>query len=303
MDASLRAAPTTAVRQWVADAVGAGARVTTTRRLTGGVTSSMHALGIEDAGGRRHRVVLRRWDRSEHPDGEDRVHREARVLGLLAPTDVPAPLLVASDPRGERCDAPALLMSFVPGRLHLSPDDPDDWVAQMAELLARIHDTGLAPAPFDLDLDLDALEVPSWTRRPGLWRDAISIVRQAPPTSEHRLLHRDYQQFNLLWRGDRLVGVVDWVFSSVGPPSVDVAHGRLNLTLLYSPARAEQLRAAYESIAGRPVEPWWDLAGMLQYLPGWGGFLQQQAGRRLRLDFAGMHDRVEEVVAGILGRL
>jgi hypothetical protein len=51
------------------------------------------------------------------------------------------------------------------------------------------------------------------------------------------------------------------------------------------------------------VDPWWDLAGLLCYLPCWGQSLQRQAGRRLRIDFAGMHDRVEDVVASAVRRL
>jgi hypothetical protein len=40
----------------------------------------------------------------------------------------------------------------------------------------------------------------------------------------------------------------------------------------------------------------------MKYLPGWGSFLQQQAGRRLTIDFEGMHERVEETLFAALGR-
>jgi hypothetical protein len=39
------------------------------------------------------------------------------------------------------------------------------------------------------------------------------------------------------------------------------------------------------------------------YLPGWGEFLQRQAGPRTIVDFAGMHDRVEETLAEAMSRL
>ena len=107
----------------------------------------------------------------------------------------------------------------------------------------------------------------------------------------------------MLWRGERLVSVIDWVSSSLGPLTVDVAHLRLNLVLLYGPERAERFRDLYEAIAGTAVDPWWDLAGLLEYLPGWGPSLQRQAGRRLRIDFAGMHDRVERLLEVAVRRL
>jgi hypothetical protein len=50
------------------------------------------------------------------------------------------------------------------------------------------------------------------------------------------------------------------------------------------------------------VEPWWDVAGLLGYLPGWDSFLQRQAGRRLTIDFAGMHARVEASLRAALDR-
>jgi hypothetical protein len=44
------------------------------------------------------------------------------------------------------------------------------------------------------------------------------------------------------------------------------------------------------------------VAGLLLYLPGWGEFLQRQAGRRLTVDFAGMHARMEQTLRQALAR-
>jgi hypothetical protein len=72
--------------------------------------------------------------------------------------------------------------------------------------------------------------------------------------------------------------------------------------VLYSSALAQQFLDLYEATSGRTVERWWDVEGLLKYLPGWGGFLQQQAGRRLSVDFEGMHARVEATLASALRR-
>ena len=148
-------------------------------------------------------------------------------------------------------------------------------------------------------LELDDIDVPSWSRRPQLWRAAIDIARAAPPVTAGGFVHHDYQPFNLLWSPDgRLCGVVDWVWASQGPPDDDVAHCRLNLCLLYSAERAEQFRQRYERAAGRAMDTWWAVASLVDYLGGWTAEgLQEQAGRRLRVDAAGIDARVEELLA------
>jgi hypothetical protein len=71
---------------------------------------------------------------------------------------------------------------------------------------------------------------------------------------------------------------------------------------VYSAEHAARFLNRYEAVAGRRVEPWWDVAGLLGYLPGLGAFLQRQAGRRLTIDFAGMHARVEASLRAALDR-
>ncbi len=288
--------------QWTAEVIGPGANVVSVRRLTGGVTSDVHAIALQAAHSRRRVVVLRRWV-GDHPvDRVGSVRREAAILERLASTDLPSPRLLASDPTGARCGVPALLMSRLPGRIDLAPKDPVVWLERIAAALARIHDTVVDAPAYESWLELDDLVVPAWTTRPQLWRDAFELVATEPPPREACFVHHDFQQFNLLWSRGRVSGVVDWIWASIGPPDVDVAHCRLNLAVLYSPEHAERFGRAYEAITGRTVHPWWDVAGLLAYLPGWGRFLQQQAGRRRRVDFGGMHERVELTLAASLSR-
>jgi aminoglycoside phosphotransferase (APT) family kinase protein len=262
----------------------------------------MHELLIDDLSRHRHSVVLRRWVGYLRHEGTDCVRREASVLTRLAELGIPSPGLIAADPQGQSFGDPALLMTWLPGRIELSPRDLRSWVDQMADMLARIQSMNVLAPRFESWLDRAALAVPDWTSRPGLWRDAFELVRSDPPTTELCFIHRDYQQFNLLWRRGRLAGVVDWVWASHGPTDVDVARCRLNLTVRYSPEHAKRLRIAYEAISGRSLEPWWDVAGLLVYLPGWGSFLQRQAGSKMAVDFGGMHDRVEQVLKAALRR-
>jgi aminoglycoside phosphotransferase (APT) family kinase protein len=262
-----------AAAAWVVAQVPRGRRVARSHRLTGGLTSEVTAITVADAAGRTHRLVLRRWTGKPWPDGavdDGRVlvPREVGVLTALERTDIPAPRVVATDPRGDAAGLPALLMTRLPGRIELRPNDPADWTRQLARQLAVIHD--VPPWP-----DLPAYA--TWLRVP----ERLAAAR--PRAAGAALVHHDYQQFNVLWSRGRISAVVDWVWASAGPADDDVVHCRGNICLLYGADRAVAFQSAYEAIAGRRVDPWWDLAGAVDGL-GWGhADLQKQAGRRLRL--------------------
>jgi aminoglycoside phosphotransferase (APT) family kinase protein len=261
----------------------------------------MHALTVVE-NGRHHRCVLRRWVGRLADEGPELVAREARVLESLERTDIPAPRLLGVDARGEECGDSALLMTYLDGHVVLTPRDRDDWVTQIASLLVRIHRTPIDAPLAESWLERDRLVVPEWSRHPDLWREAFSVVESRPPGTARSFIHHDYQQFNLLWRRGKLSSVVDWVWGSSGSPGIDVSHIRLNFSVLYSSEMAQQFLDTYESMSGTRVDRWWDIEGLLKYLPGWGGFLQQQAGRRMEVDFEGMHDRVETTLRAALRR-
>lgn len=296
------AAPSDAALNWVARSIAPDAKVSSVRRLTGGVTSAMHAISVADAQGRHHRCVLRRWVDDHANDGPELVLREARILERLEGTDIPAPRLLGTDANGEESQESALLMSYLDGHVELTPKDSKDWLIQIASMLVRIHDSVIEAPVAESWLNRERLIVPVWTQRPNLWREAFALMEESPPIAKPCFIHHDYQQFNLLWQRGRLASVVDWVWGSSGSPGIDVAHTRLNLSVLYSSELAQQFLDHYESLSGRAVDRWWDVEGLLKYLPGWGGFLQQQAGRRLKVDFEGMHDRVEETLRLALQR-
>jgi aminoglycoside phosphotransferase (APT) family kinase protein len=295
--------PSKEARAWAVEQFGKGARVRAVRRLTGGITSAMHLLSIESANGERHDVVLRGWIDDDHIEGADRVMRESHILEQLADFDIPSPNVLAIDPTGSRCGNPSLLMSRLSGRIELTPRNPDLWLEELVAMLVRIHAADVAAPVAESWLNREKLIIPEWSERPHLWRDAIALMDEGPPVSEQTFIHHDFQQFNVLWKRGRISGVVDWIFGSTGSPSMDVGHCRLNLAVLYSSEQASRFLELYESASGRKVSPWWDVHELLVYLPGWGEFLQVQAGRLLRVDFAGMHDRVERTLADALRRV
>jgi len=44
--------------------------------------------------------------------------------------------------------------------------------------------------------------VPSWSRRPALWRQAIDLRAAGEPPTPHGLLHSDFHFGNILWQND-----------------------------------------------------------------------------------------------------
>ncbi|HEY5438723.1 MAG TPA: phosphotransferase [Acidimicrobiales bacterium] len=297
------ASPTSSALSWAGSVCGADSNATGVRRLTGGISSAVHVLTLVDTHGHHRRVVLRQWIDDHEHRGSECVLREAHILNELMSTDIDAPHVLAIDAEGSECGFPSLLMTYLDGHVELSPKDPDDWISQMAAMLVRIHSANVTAPPAESWLNRDRLVVPEWTKDAVLWREALSVLDTNPPPTEECFIHHDYQHFNLLWRRGVLRSVVDWVWASNGPPEMDVAHSRLNLSVLYSTEYAEQFRLKYLAGSRRTLAPWWDVAGLLLYLPGWGNFLQTQAGARKDVDFQGMHARVEATLRATMSRL
>jgi aminoglycoside phosphotransferase (APT) family kinase protein len=290
---------------WVAQTLGSGARVVGWRRLTGGIASSVHRLTVEYAGRRRREtLVLRRWvpDRDHEQYATGAVASEAAVLTALERSDLPTPRLIGSTTDAAHA-GPAVLMTRVPGRVHLMPRDRERWLQQMAHTLPRIHALDIAARPFESWLDLGRLSPPPDASRPDLWRAAIALVAEDRRPTHTCFIHRDYQHFNLLWSREQLTGVIDWVQASIGPPDIDVGHCRLNLTLLFSADVADRFREMYEAEAGRKLDPWWDVHSLLSYGPDWRRFLPIQIDGRAPLDVDGMTRRMEDVLERTLRRL
>jgi aminoglycoside phosphotransferase (APT) family kinase protein len=259
----------------VTDALGPGSRLLAARRLRPGSWHVNHAVEVACGDGHVRRLVLRRWARPgwEADDPDYTVGREVRVLGLLAATPVPAPLVVAADPDGSRCDVPAILVTRLPGH----PPRPADTGAsgfcrQLAQILALIHAEGDRADPFvvpyRLYYDRARAEPARWMSGSRTWARAIATVRGVPPAVAMTLIHRDYHPENTLWSRGRLTGVVDWTQASWGPPELDVAHMRWNLAANHGLAVADEFLACYRAATGRALEhqPYWDLISLLDLL-------------------------------------
>ena len=263
----------------------------------------VHRLTIERHG-RRESYVVRWWVAdSDWAEWTARAVRlETAVLRQLEGSAIPAPRVIEST-TDAALGGPAILMTCLPGTVHLLPRDRERWLRQMAQTLARIHALALDVKPFESWLDHSQLAPPPDASRAEVWRDAIALAAGEPAPRRTCFLHRDYQHFNLLWSRERLTGVVDWSEACLGPPEIDVGHCRLNLAVLVSASVADRFLAMYEAESGHRVNAWWDVQALLSYGPDWQHFLPLQIDGRAPLDVAGMTSRMEEVLAGALRRL
>lgn len=254
------------VIEWIERNIGAGARTTRAWPLRGGRSSEMHAVDVRDARGFTRELVLRRIVNRRWIEAEpDLALREAAALAVAGPTGL-VPRVVAVDPAGEACGAPAVLSERLPGTVDLSPQDRDGWLQQLAEVLARVHDL---PAddprfpPAERWFDAEARAVPRWTREPAAWQRLIDVARSTPPTAGETFLHRDYHPGNILWQDGRLTAVVDWPNASIGSRSVDLGHCRDNLALLFNVSVAERFLAMYVALTGHEHDVLGDIETLL----------------------------------------
>ena len=271
--------------------------------MLGGITSTVHRLAVRLRDGTSRQVVLKRYTDPDWGEVQAMVENEATALVAVEATEVPAPRLLGASSDGAGTEGvPSLLMTRAPGRVWLTPDDPDDWIRQLATVLPSLH-AGAADVGPPVLRDPDAITVPASARRPDVWAAARRVLATQPPPGDEVLVHGDFQHFNVLWSRGRLSALVDWSSAQIAPPDVDVGHCRLNLAVLYSVEAAERFRRAYESQAGRRIEPWWDVHQLLAYDDSWRDFIPVQVAGRAPVDVRGMTGRIEELLAMALARL
>ncbi len=305
---SLSDAPPPEALRWVAGCVGAGASVESVTPLAGATSSSLHAVRVRH-GGSVVGLVLRRFvDAGWLASEPDLALHEASSLRKAARAGVPTPGLVAFDEDGSHCGVPATLTTLLPGRVELKPSDFEGWTRQLAEAVARVHALGAEDHPWDYFpyVDARALEPPRWSESPGMWEQAVEVVRGPRPLSGECFIHRDYHPNNVLWRGSRLSGVVDWVNACRGAAGFDVAWCRLNLAKLHGLAAADKFLSAYRSAAGSGFvyDPYWDLIALVEVLPGPPDVYSGWPAHGVKhLDDALMRARVDAYLSSVLARL
>lgn len=254
-----------AALEWAGSALGS--RVTSYDALDGGVTSRMLALQHDDG---TESVLRLMTNEPWRTHGAELTARERDAQLAMADTPVPAPYSLALDADGTAAGAAAHLMSRLPGTpLEEGEALGEQRLQAMVDLLTTIHEQ--RPAEPFRTFQSWAWEakwvVPTWTRHPESWRRAFDMLAGPAPAYEPTFLHRDFSHRNLLWSGDAITGVVDWVETSTGPAWLDAAHAASNLALAYGTGPALDLLRRYAAATGTTADAHWLVMDAVGYLP------------------------------------
>lgn len=221
----------------------------------------MHRLDLDDD----TPVVLRRYLWKALLESEpDAPAREVDCMRFASSAGLAVPDLIATDLAGDEVGdgVPTVLMSFLRGRVVAVPD-----LQRMAEVAASIHAVdadGLGHDYFAWYNSEIATPPPNSTS-PDLWERAIEVRRTRPAEYLPTLIHRDFHPGNVMWLRRRLSGVVDWANACRGPFGCDLAHCRSNLRELAGIVTGDKFVAAYRSLTGEDLHPYWVLAGHLEH--------------------------------------
>ena len=251
---------------WIQRELGQNSKVQSVRKLLGATSSTIYALTLTYKQ-KQVELVLRLFTNKEWLASEpDLARHEADCLLLAQQLAVPVPELVAVDEDGRFTQHPAILMTRLPGHVHLNPSNLHDWLDKLAATLVKIHTLPVPDFPWHYFSWLpDTIHVPSWAKSPQVWQKAIEILRQPEPDEPMIFIHRDYHPTNVLWQGGTISGVVDWVNGCRGPVGIDIGHCRGNLYTMYGIEAADHFLAAYKSYAPASFtyNPYWDLVSVI----------------------------------------
>ena len=260
------------------EALAPGGSVDVERRIQGGLGCTMDVLRVAEPGRTPTRMILRRYNPwcAEHKPRAAEI--EFAVLSHLQQHGVPAAEPVWVD-RQSTFETPSMVIGFLSGEAQKQPDDPMDYAAQLARMLARLHDVSPAGLPDDLT-DYNAAEVSllsakappdSMTLHPlgtRLW-ERQRRERERVELNVGTFLHGDYWPGNTLWQGQNLTAVVDFEEVGVGDPALDVAIAAVNLKLEPWPEASDHFVSVYRAETGRALETlrFWEMKELRRPMP------------------------------------
>lgn len=195
--ALLRSPPSESALAWASD--GVGAVVDRWEVLRGGMSSAMYVVTF--TGEPPIELVLRCYVRADlNQEEPDLAVRESAALRAAVGAEIPTPELVAVDPMGERVGVPALLMTWLPGRVVWDPARVDRWLQRLAEVLPAVHavDSGREPVGVYENYAQESYAPPKWATKPAIWERAVEVFHGPILDVGRCFIHRDYHPGNPL---------------------------------------------------------------------------------------------------------
>jgi aminoglycoside phosphotransferase (APT) family kinase protein len=183
-----------------------------------------------------HRGVLRLPPPGARIAGPADIPRQARIMAALHAQGLPVPAIVATSADPVVDGRPFVLMEAVAGdRVEKAIEDgsnPLQLAASAVDVLRRLQAVPIGKSGIGGEdpMPLDG-EIARWTwlmdRAPSELtgqapRLAQLLVERQPRPGPPVLVHGDYHLSNMLFRGGRVVAVVDWEIAQLGQPLLDL---------------------------------------------------------------------------------
>ena len=190
------------------------------------------------AGGPAGKLVLRVAPEGVRIAGPADVVRQAKIMQSLADTEVPVPPILWYGDEAEFFGRPYFVDGFVDGfklaDVPLSRGEARTYARAGIEKLAALHRvpweprrdawgsvTALGEEMKRLDhlLDRDTLDPKVVARAPELREKLRSSIPESPRIG---IVHGDFQWANVLFNDNRVVALIDWEISMIGPTLLDL---------------------------------------------------------------------------------
>lgn len=219
-----------------------GCQLAGVRQFNGGISAEMTMLALRWPDGREQKVVVRRPRPEKLARQPQATSDEFRILQAIQRTGVRSPAPLRLDTSCTLLPTPFLLLNYIEGEPDYKPDDIDDFTAQVAAQLARIHQvtaTSLDSLTLPRLVDLVTFQLARRPPQPDISpaeariRDKLDALWPWPCRNTDVLLHGDFWPGNWLWLDGCLTAVIDWEDARLGSPLYDIAVTRLDLLLIF----------------------------------------------------------------------
>ncbi|MCZ6665353.1 MAG: phosphotransferase [Gammaproteobacteria bacterium] len=246
------------------------------RPLHGGISYAMTAVDIRTGNGDARTIVVRVPSAELSAYDPQCIEDEFRLLEITRAQGLPTPTPLYLHRKAAASPANCMVLDYIEGVPAVHAGNPIDCAHQFAAHLVAIHridetaaDIGflkerrvfladwLAKTPKGLDESLNEGEI----------RNALHDSGPIRPDRNGRvLLHGDFWPGNILWRDERIAGVIDWEEAVRGDPVMDVAITRLDLMWTYGRDAMDAFTENYRSLSGFDLAdlPYWDLWAALR---------------------------------------